>query len=368
MSTVVTRAVPPWASPTTRRYVTAPATNSTADGATTLTTVADTGRGVSSSASRRRTRICAALPSSTSTTARTAVSPCRTMSVERLEVGGRIGAVTGPRAVGDVHDPETGAAVGVPNVTASRVECRRRHRVRAAARRHVEVGHLTRLTRVADVEHPQAGQDHAARHDARVVLTGDGAVVRGITLRPARCAGVVLLVGVAGVGVLSRKPDPADDLRLLLVPDVDDAGRTDAAVGVVLERIGAELVELHQVGVVLDRDRDDVLRDADLRPRQLRDDGHAVGRRRDGAVLDLGDVEDDQATGLAVLAVAADRREVVAARGGEVGPLAILGDRHPVRAIRLGVPDDPWQRRRGEVDRGDALARRGSGPERAAVR
>src|SRR3954447_14800986 len=266
MSTVVTRAVPPCARPTTRRYVTAPATNSTADGATTLTTVADTGRGVSSSASRLRTPICAALPSSTSTTARTADGPCRTMSVERLEVGGRIGAVAGPRAVGDVHHPEAGAAVGVPDVSAGGVERRRRHRVRAAARRHVEVGHPARLTRVADVEHPQAGQDHAAGDDARVVLAGHGAVVRGITLRAARRAGVILLVGVAGVGVVRSKPDPADHPRLVLVADVDDAGRADAAVGVVLERIGAELVELHQVRVVLDRDRDDVLRNADLRP------------------------------------------------------------------------------------------------------
>src|SRR3954470_6210226 len=167
----------------------------TAAGATTLTTVSDTGRGFSSSASRRRTRICSPLPSSTSTNAMTAEGPCRTIG--GLEVGSRVRAVAGPGAVGDVHDPETGATVGVPDVTASRVERRRRHRVRPTARRLVEVGDFARLVRVADVEHSQAGQDHAARDDAGVVLARDGAVVRGVALRSAGRTGIVLLVRVA---------------------------------------------------------------------------------------------------------------------------------------------------------------------------
>src|SRR3954468_3566108 len=87
---------------------------------------------------------------------------------ELLHVRGRIAAVARPGAVGDMDVVEAAGSVGVPDVTARGVERRCGHRVPTAGGRLVEVGNLTRVSRVTDVEHPQSGQDHAAGEDARV--------------------------------------------------------------------------------------------------------------------------------------------------------------------------------------------------------
>src|SRR3954447_26151992 len=95
------------------------------------------------------------------------------------------------RAV-DVDDVEAAVAVGVPDVAPSLVESGLTHGVcaprRTAGRGRlrlgpVEVGDLLRMQRIANVEHAKAGHDERARHDARIDLRGNTAVVSGVALK-----------------------------------------------------------------------------------------------------------------------------------------------------------------------------------------
>src|SRR5689334_11847488 len=94
-----------------------------------------------------------------------------------------------PHPVGDPEDPEPGVTVAVPDLVSRRHEGRRGHRVGATdgrvgvlRLRHVEVGDLTWVVRVANVEDALARQDEAARDDLGVDLARHVAVVAGITL------------------------------------------------------------------------------------------------------------------------------------------------------------------------------------------
>src|SRR4051794_17082656 len=103
---------------------------------------------------------------------------------------------------------------------------------------------------------------------------------------------------------------------MLLVGDVDDAGRADdrAVGGGNLPAVGRVLVDLGHVRMAADLYRDGVLRDGDVVPGELADDvclGGALAR------LDAAHVGDDQAG----LVVGPDT-----AAGGEVGAVAVVTD------------------------------------------
>src|SRR3954453_8658878 len=107
-------------------------------------------------------------------------------------------ALEGPHPVGHLHHIEPGVAVRIMDLAALGHERRGRHGVAAARearrrRRLVEVGDLLGVGGIADVEHPQAREDEAARRDAGVDLAGYGAVMAGVALQAAIGAGVVLL-------------------------------------------------------------------------------------------------------------------------------------------------------------------------------
>ena len=145
------------------------------------------------------------------------------------------------------------------------------------------------MVRVADVEDPQAGEDEAARDDARVVALRHGAVVAGVALRGAVGA------GVAGCcarlrGLVDLEPDVGDDLGLGLVGDVDDARGADGPTsGLAARRV---LVDLDEVRMPADRHRDGGLRRAHVVPRELAEIGDLGSAL---ALLHLADVEDRQA-------------------------------------------------------------------------
>ena len=109
--------------------------------------------------------------------------------------------------------------------------------------------------------------------------------------------------------------------------------------GAVVVLRARELVDLGQVGPAADRDRLRDLRDRALGPVEL---GDLLELRALLARLDLARVEDEQALA-----------------GGDVGAVAVVGDRQAVRVV-VRARDDHRQLRVGDVDRGDvARADRG---------
>ena len=252
-----------------------------------------------------------------------------------------------PDVVGEPDGEEPLEAVGVPDLAALGVERGTRHRpvrgreagCQSGPDRGVEVGDLARVLGVADVEHPQAREDHAAGDDPRVDPLRHVAVVARVALKRQ------LRPGVAGdlaevLRLVHLEPQVRDHARPGLVADVDDPPGADLLQG-------PELIDLDHVGVVVDGHRDRVLRDAHRVPLKARDLAHLRVR---APGLDLGDVEDDQP----------------GVDAGDIGAVAVVGDREPVRVIR---PDPQRHRRREvrDVDRDERLRRRRRGVEGAPV-
>ena len=75
----------------------------------------------------------------------------------------------GPDPVGQPDDVEAAGGVGVPDRRVVHVPRGLRHRCGAARPWLVEVADLARVLEVADVEEPEPGGDHRARHDPWVV-------------------------------------------------------------------------------------------------------------------------------------------------------------------------------------------------------
>ncbi len=153
--------------------------------------------------------------------------------------------------VGQPHDVEPAAAVGVPDRAVRRIPGGLGQGAAAALRGHVEVGDLDRVLDIADVEDAQARADHRAGSEVRGVAGRDRAVVSGV----AADREIGTRVGPDLLGPVLRlvdlEPDVGDELRRRRVGDVDDAGSTDRAVGevdapAVAEPVG-ELVDLEHV-------------------------------------------------------------------------------------------------------------------------
>ena len=191
-------------------------------------------------------------------------------------------------------------------------------------------------------------RDHRAGEDLRVVAARDVAVVARVALDELCAPGSPAIFARFSRWCTARRMF-GDDLRVALVGDVDDPRGADlrpvGGDGVVVLGAG-ELVDLGQVGAAADRDRLGDLRDRALRPVEL---GDLLELRALLARLDLARVEDEQALA-----------------GGDVGAVAVVGDRQAVRVVVRGR-DDHRQLRVGDVDRGDvARADRGR-VERVAV-
>ena len=176
---------------------------------------------------------------------------------------------------------------------------------------------------------PQPREDHAARHDSRVDPPRDVAVVARVALN--RIVGPVIVREILEVlGLVDPEAQVGDHSGLLLVGDIDDASGTHFGPA-------AELVDLHQVRVALDRDWDGVLRDAHRVPLQAGDLAH--GRVRDPG-LDLRRVEDDQPR----------------AGAGYVRAVAVIAYRQTVRVV-VAQPDREGKRRVGDIHGHERLGR-----------
>ena len=163
-----------------------------------------------------------------------------------------------------------------------------------------------------------------------------------------------LRAGVVGehravLALVHGEADVGDDLRVALVGDVDDPRGADLGPvggGAVVVLRARELVDLGQVGPAADRDRLGDLRDRPLRPVEL---GDLLELRALLAGLDLARVEDEQALA-----------------GGDVGAVAVVGDRQAVRVV-VRDRDDHRDLRVREVDGGDVAGRDRGRVERVAV-
>ena len=134
--------------------------------------------------------------------------------------------------------------------------------------RPVEVADLLGVRHVADVEDPQAGEDHRAGDQVRVGAGRQRAVVGGVPLHRVLGTRVVLLVALPGLGLVHGQPDVGDHIgwrgsstsMIRAAPTGRSPG--DAAVGGVV----GELVELEQVLVAVAGERLGRLRDRALGP------------------------------------------------------------------------------------------------------
>src|SRR4051812_15414203 len=243
-----------------------------------------------------------------------------------------------PDAVAELHDVEALRDVGEPDLPEVAADHRPRDgrvgdgaggRVRGA---RVEVGHLLRRARVADVVDADARAEARAGGDRRVVRAVHRAVVRvveedaradeaeDVALRQA-VRGERRRVGRDGGAVLRQRhlvEDLGRDLRVAVVGDVDDlrVAEVRLAVGPRRARLPQRgvLRPVEQVRVLAVEDRDGRLLPLVLRRRELAD--HLdLGVRL--ARLHLARVGDRQSPGADV---------------GEVAALAVLAGRAPVDA------------------------------------
>ena len=143
-----------------------------------------------------------------------------------------------PDAVGDPDREEALKAVGVPDLAALGDERWARHRPVAGLEpgdgarsdRGVEVGDLPRVAGVADVEDPQAREDHAAGDDPGVGAPRNVAVVAGVALERELAPGSPACASkFSGWCTSRRRFETTRGLRL--VGDVDDPPGADLVLG-----------------------------------------------------------------------------------------------------------------------------------------
>ena len=185
------------------------------------------------------------------------------------------GGGAGPDLRRDPHDVEARRAVGVPDLAPRRHDRGLGHGEVAGhelvlgsrLRGRDVVGDLLRVQEVADVEHAQPGGDERARHDRRVDLAREAAVVGRVALDGAGGAGVAARRRVVG-RLVDLEAEVGDDARRPLVGDVDDAAGADGVLVAGSGRALGVLVELEHVGLAVAGEGDRVLRDRGRLPGQ----------------------------------------------------------------------------------------------------
>lgn len=194
--------------------------------------------------------------------------------------------------------------MGVPDLPPLRVECRLRQGQVAGQQpgqaaglgRGDEVGHLSRVRRIADVEDAQARVDGGADGGLRVHLRGQRAVVEGIAEHQRRRQGGRIAVRGFMLGLhVHLEADVGDEARVGRIVDIENARGTDlVGHGDRVEAEG-EFLELQQVRVPAAGEGHGVLRNRHRIPGAAAD---LVHLRIGGARLDLADVDKGYDAGL----------------------------------------------------------------------